>query len=59
MKETELIQTNKGFDLLVDKNLVLTMSKDDAVNSFDLFGCFTKESIPSIKKITFKKKNDD
>jgi hypothetical protein len=59
MKNTELIKTNKGFDVVVDGNKTLTMTKKVAVNSFEIFSSFTEDSISSITKITFKKKNDN
>lgn len=59
MKKAQLIKTNKGFNYVVDDSKVLSMSKDEAINSFEIFNSFTEESISCIKKITFRKKNDN
>ena len=59
MEKSELIKTNKGFDYVVDGSKVLSMTKNKAVNSFEIFSSFTEESISCIKKITFRKKNDN
>ena len=59
MKKAELIKTNKGFDYVVDDSKVLSISKNKAVNSFEIFSSFAEESISCIKKITFRKKNDN
>jgi hypothetical protein len=59
MKKMELIKTNKGFDYVVDESRVVSMSKNEAVNSFEIFNSFTEDSISCIKKITFRKKNDN
>lgn len=55
MNKVHLVKTDQGYNL-VSKNKTLSLSKEDALNSFEVFKSFTKESASSIKKITFRTK---